>query len=36
MASIAAKNDTLHYHINGTQDFYGAFHLVAGVAEVWH
>jgi len=29
MASIAAKNDTLHLHINGTQDFYGAFHMVA-------
>jgi Domain of unknown function (DUF4270) len=22
--------DTVHLHINGTQDFYGAFHLVAG------
>ncbi len=30
MASIAAKNDTIHLHINGTQDFYGAFHMVAG------
>jgi hypothetical protein len=30
MTSIAAKNDTIHLHINGTQDFYGAFHLVAG------
>ena len=30
MASIAAKNDTIHLHINGTQNFYGAYHLVAG------
>ncbi len=30
MASIAAKNDTLHLHISGTQDYYGAFHMVAG------
>jgi hypothetical protein len=30
MASIAAHNDTLHLHINGTQDFYGAFKMVAG------
>ena len=30
IASIAAKNDTLHLHINGTRDFYGAFHMVAG------
>jgi len=30
IASIAAKNDTLHFKLNGTQDFYGAFHLVAG------
>lgn len=30
MASIAAKNDTMHLHINGTQDFFGAFHMVAG------
>ncbi|MCW3120519.1 MAG: hypothetical protein JWQ38_11 [Flavipsychrobacter sp.] len=30
MGSIAAKNDTMHLHINGTQDFYGAFHMVAG------
>ncbi len=29
MASIAAKNDTLHLHISGTQDFYGTFHMVA-------
>ena len=30
MASVAAKNDTIHLHINGTQDYYGAFHMVAG------
>ncbi len=30
MASIAAGNDTLHLRINGTTDYYGAFHLVAG------
>jgi len=30
IASIAANNDTLHYHISGTQDYYGAFHMVAG------
>lgn len=30
MASITAKNDTLHLHINGTQDYYGAYHMVAG------
>jgi hypothetical protein len=30
IASVAAGNDTLHYHINGTQDYYGAFHMVAG------
>ncbi|MFI5195743.1 MAG: hypothetical protein ACHQD8_01515 [Chitinophagales bacterium] len=30
MASIAAKNDTIHLHIDGSQNFYGAFHLVAG------
>jgi Domain of unknown function (DUF4270) len=30
MTSIAAKNDTIHLHLNGTQDFYGAFHMVAG------
>ena len=30
MSSIAAKNDTIHLHISGTQDFYGAFHMVAG------
>jgi hypothetical protein len=30
MASIKANNDTIHLHINGSQDFYGAFHMVAG------
>jgi uncharacterized protein DUF4270 len=30
MASIQAKNDTLHLQINGTQQFYGAFHFVGG------
>ena len=30
IASMAAKNDTLHYHISGTIDYYGAFHMVAG------
>ena len=30
MYSIQKKNDTIHLHINGTQDFYGAFHMVAG------
>lgn len=30
MASIAAKNDTIHLHITGTNDYYGAFHMVAG------
>ncbi len=30
MNSIAAKNDTLHIHINGTQDYYGAFKMIAG------
>jgi hypothetical protein len=30
MNSIAAKNDTLHIHIDGTQDYYGAFKMVAG------
>jgi hypothetical protein len=30
MASIQANNDTMHLHIYGTQDFYGAFHMVAG------
>ncbi len=30
MTSIKAKNDTIHLHINGTSDFYGAYQLVAG------
>lgn len=30
MASIAAKNDTIHLQITGSQDYYGAYHLVAG------
>ncbi len=30
VTSIAAKNDTVHLHINGTQDVYGAFRMVAG------
>ena len=30
MNSISSKNDTIHLHISGTQDFYGAFHMVAG------
>ncbi len=30
MNSIAAKNDTIHLHLTGTQDFYGAFRMVAG------
>jgi Domain of unknown function (DUF4270) len=29
MTSRKANNDTLHLHINGTQDLYGAFHMVA-------
>ena len=29
ITSIAAKNDTLHLRLNGTQDYYGAFHMVA-------
>ncbi len=29
VASKAAGNDVLHLHINGTQDFYGAFRMVA-------
>ena len=28
--SIAAKNDTIHLHISGTQDYYGAFRMIAG------
>jgi len=30
MQSIAAKNDTIHLHIAGSSDFYGAYHMVAG------
>ncbi|MCD6010764.1 MAG: hypothetical protein K0Q79_626 [Flavipsychrobacter sp.] len=30
MTSIKAKNDTIHLHINGTQDYYGSAHLVLG------
>lgn len=30
MTSIAASNDTLHLHIIGTQDYFGAFHMIAG------
>jgi len=30
MAAIAAGSDTVHMHINGTEDFYGAFKMVAG------
>ena len=30
MNSIAAKNDTIHLHITGTEDYYGAFKMVAG------
>ncbi len=30
MYSIQKKNDTIHLHINGTEDYYGAFHMVAG------
>ena len=29
MAAIAAHNDTIHMHINGTQDYYGAFKMIA-------
>ena len=29
MQAIVEGSDSLHFHINGTQDFYGAFHLVA-------
>jgi hypothetical protein len=28
--SIAARNDTIHLHISGTQDYYGAFKMLAG------
>lgn len=30
MQAIAMKSDSIHLHINGSQDFYGAFHLVVG------
>lgn len=30
MASIAAKNDTIHLHISGTQDYYGAYKMRVG------
>jgi len=30
MNSIAAKNDTIHIHLSGTQDFYGAYKMIAG------
>jgi len=30
MAAIAAGSDSVHMHINGTEDFYGAFKMVAG------
>ena len=30
MASIAAGNDTIHIHITGTEDYYGAFKMRAG------
>ncbi len=29
MQAIAQKSDTIHLRINGTQDFYGAYHMVA-------
>ena len=29
MQAIAMKSDTIHLKINGTSDFYGAFHMVA-------
>jgi len=29
ISSIAAQNDTIHLHLNGTQDYYGAFRMVA-------
>ena len=29
ISSIAAKNDTIHLHLNGTQDYYGAFRMIA-------
>ena len=30
MQAIAMKSDTIHVLINGTNDYYGAFHMVAG------
>lgn len=30
MQAIAQKSDTIHLHINGTTDYFGAYHLVAG------
>ncbi len=30
MYSLSMKNDTIHLQVNGSQDFYGAYHLVAG------
>lgn len=30
MTSIKANNDTIHLHLNGTQDYYGAGHLLLG------
>lgn len=32
MASAKAGNDTLHMHVNGTFEYYAAYHLVAGGA----
>ena len=29
MQAVAQKSDTIHLRINGTQDFYGAYHMVA-------
>lgn len=29
-AAVVAKRDTVHLHINGTQDYYGAYRIVAG------
>ncbi len=30
MTSVKAGNDTIHLHLNGTQDYYGAGHLLLG------
>jgi len=30
MQAIAEKSDTIHLRINGTQDYFGAYHMVAG------